>query len=151
MRVGLCNHLDMKEHKSCLSKLEGSFTKEIFINIAGHKGIYLQEGKHYTALSSGEQERVGGKKMGKRKVKTTASPTEQPGPSTISCTIETEEKSAFPVLNFQDLMTFEDWTIFGEAQAPLVPQLPKVSTPVLALITLKGAASPTISIKRPWQ
>ena len=31
---------------------------------------------------------------------------------------ETEENSALPILNFEDLKTFEDGTIFGEAQAP---------------------------------
>ena len=146
---GLSNHLTTEGHRSCLSKLEGSFTNESFINIAGDRGIYLQEGKHYSALSTEESEKEWEKRkrIGKRTVTTTAPPTEQPGPSTIRCTIEAEEKSEFPILTFQDLVTFEDGTIFGEAPAPPAPQLQKAVTPIMAPMTPKGAASPAISIR----
>ena len=96
----LSNHLDTEGHRSCLSKLEGSFTKESLIIIAGDRGIYLQEGKHYSALSTEESEKEWERR--KRTVTTTAPPTEQPRPSTIRCTIEAEEKSEFPILSFQD-------------------------------------------------
>ena len=145
----LSNHLGTESHKCNLAKLEGLFTKDSFVNIAGDRGVYLQEGKHYAALSSEESEKEWErrKRTVKRTVITTAPPTEQPGPSTIRCSIEVNEGSAVPVLNFEDLITFEDGSIFWEAPAPTAPQPSKVETSVPVPMTPKGAASPTISIR----
>ena len=37
--------------------LEGNFSKESFVNIAGDAGVYLTEGKHYKALSSADSDK----------------------------------------------------------------------------------------------
>ena len=146
---GLSTLPETESHKCNLAKLEESFTKDSFVNITGDRGVYLQEGKHYAALSSEESEKEWErrKRTGKRTVTKTAPPTEQPGPSTIRCTIEANEGSTFPVLNFEDLITFEDGSIFGEPSVPTAPQPSKDETSVPVPMTPKGAASPAISIR----
>ena len=51
------------------------------------------------------------------------------------------------MLNFEDLITFEDGSIFGEAPTPTGPQPSKVETSVPVPMTPKGAGSPAISIR----
>ena len=44
---GLNAHLTTEGHKASMKKLEGPFDINTFINIAGKRSVYLQEGTHF--------------------------------------------------------------------------------------------------------
>ena len=80
-------HLATQEHKTATTQLEGNFNNDVFVNIAGNQAVYLQEGKHYEALSKESSEREWEKRSKQQRIVTAASAANNKTP-TLTCTVE---------------------------------------------------------------
>ena len=134
------NHLDSAIHQKNASRLEGSFSKESFVNIAGDASIYLQEGKHYKSLTPEESEKVWETRRRPVQRTVTASTSDQQTP-TLTCTVGNLDD--LETIDFSDLMRFDETpaTLLQDVQVPTPPTV-KMTTPKAPIVN-----SPVISIR----
>ena len=138
---GMNNHLDSAIHQKNASRLEGSFSKESFVNIAGDASIYLQEGKHYKSLTPEESEKVWETRRRPVQRTVTASTSGQQTPPTLTCTVGNLDD--LETIDFSDLMRFDETpaTLLQDVQVPTPPTV-KMTTPKAPIVN-----SPVISIR----
>ena len=82
-------HLANQEHKTATMQFGGNFNNDAFVNIAGNQAVYLQEGKHYEALSKESSEREWEKRSKQQRI-VTAAPAANNKTPTLTCTVERE-------------------------------------------------------------
>ena len=133
-------HLDSAVHQKNASRLEGNFSKESFVNIAGDASIYLQEGKHYKSLTPEESEKVWETRRRPVQRTVTASTSGQQTP-TLTCTVGNLDD--LETIDFSYLMRFDETpaTLLQDVQVPTPPTV-KMTTPKAHIVN-----SPVISIR----
>ena len=132
-----------------LAKLKGSFTIDSFVNIRGTRECISKRVNTTLRCLPRRVKKNGNERRERRRglLRQWLHRWNSQGLQPSGVRSRRMRDKPFPVLNFEDLITYEDGSIFGEAPAPTAPQQPKSMTPVLVPMIPKEKASPAISIR----
>ena len=136
---GMNNHLESAVHQKNASRLEGSFSKESFVNIGGTRQS-ISKRESIMSLTPEESEKVWEARRWPVQRTVTATTSGQQTP-TLTCTVGNLDD--LETIDFSDLMRLDETpaTLLQDVQVPTPPTV-KMTTPKVPIVN-----SPVISIR----
>ena len=143
----LHNQLGSPAHLKHTNQLEGKFSNDSFVSIAGDASIYLQEGRPYKALSAADSEKHwGSRKRSVQQTVTATSTTQEKSPK-LTCTAQRDpDETGGGRIGPYDL---SDLIQLGETFVDLTKTTnltPKITATVVRAVCPPVVGSPAVSL-----
>ena len=143
----LHNHLGSPAHLKHTNQLEGKFNNDSFVSIAGAASIYLQEGRHYKALSAADSEKHWGSRNRPAQRTVTATSTTQEKSPNLTCTVQRDPDEtgdgSIRTFDLSDLIQLDETFVDLTKTTNLTP---KMTATVAPAVCPPVAGSPAVSL-----